>query len=170
MLQKLELIAVNEVGSASNYHLHQNQRRYLSKWWVIPQNECCFGTNNCQPDCLPCGHSDEGCKRVRLCKQWAYKNVVALVKSLQKCLWYLSKNVYCCNFTLFKSHSEHLFRNVVHKQYEAGKIVFLGLVGWKWDKVGLIPPHLRCYPPSHPLRPTHPPAALFDITLKGYLS
>ena len=46
-----------------------------------------------------------------------------------------------------------------------GKITFWGLVGWEWVKVGLIPPHLRCYPPSHPLHPAHPP----DMPLWGYL-
>ena len=46
-----------------------------------------------------------------------------------------------------------------------GKISFWCLLGCKWDKVGLIPPHLRFYPLSKLHRPTNPPAALFDITL-----
>ena len=43
-------------------------------------------------------------------------------------------------------------------------------MGWIWDKVGLIPPHLWCCPPSHTHRPTHHPAADFDIILWEYRS
>ena len=46
----------------------------------------------------------------------------------------------------------------------SGKLSFYCLVGWKWDKVGLIPP----YPilPSVPHSPPHPSSCgFFDITL-----
>ena len=82
------------------------------------------------------------------------------------------------NFSNFGFKDIHIYfcdrwdvtREWWHMIGDKGKITFWGLVGWHWDKVGLIPPHIRCYPPSHPLRPAHPPAVLFDIPIQGYLS
>ena len=90
----------------------------------------------------------------------------------------------CSTFTsvthsLIDWSSQWSFSSKFSKHHESRRQnYFLGLVGWKWDKVWLIPPHLWCYPPSQPLRPGHPSAAFFlhatlripKLNIKGHKS
>ena len=70
-------------------------------------------------------------------------------------------------FRTNKVHWTLLYKLIGSLLWNFSQIAFWGLMGKEWHKVGLIPPHLRCYSPLHPHHHAHPPAAVLSAPSSG---